>query len=352
MTEQIAVIGAGAWGTALAKVLAENGNDVMIWAHETEVVEGINRDCHNHLFLPKHRLPTSLRATNDPLEALRGRKFVVSAVPSTHLRDVWTTFSSILDQQAIVVSCTKGIEIGTLMLMSQVLDDCLPDHPPGFRTVLSGPSFAHEVAEGKHTWVVVAGTDPRVCKQTQNIFTTPTFHPFYSSAYEFSVEGVEVGGAIKNVMAIATGISDGMEMGRNARAANITRGLYEMMIIGSVFGVDPVTFGGLAGIGDLMLTCTSTLSRNYTVGLALGQGKSSTDILKGMRVVAEGVPTADAVHRLAKKHSIGVPICEMVYRILHEGLSAQVAVERLCMIPLKEELGGLLELKDNSKAKF
>lgn len=345
MTEQIAVMGAGAWGTALAKLLAENGNEVLIWAYEAEVAEGINKEGRNHLFLPAHKLPPSLRATNDPEEALTGRKFVVSVVPSTHLRSVWKGLAPVLDPEAILVSCTKGIEISSLKLMSQVLADCLPAHPARLRTVLSGPSFAHEVADGKHTWVVVAGTDSEICIRTQSLFTTPTFHPFFSSAHNFSVESLEVGGAVKNVMAIATGIADGMELGRNARAANITRGLYEMMIVGSTFGVDPVAFAGLAGIGDLMLTCTSEMSRNYKVGQALGRGQSLSDLLKGMRVVAEGVPTSDAVYRLANKHSINVPICEMVYRILHEGLTSREAVDRLCEIPLKEELGGLLKLR-------
>ncbi|MFA5811632.1 MAG: NAD(P)H-dependent glycerol-3-phosphate dehydrogenase, partial [bacterium] len=204
------------------------------------------------------------------------------------------------------------------------------------------PSFAPEVAANKHTWVVIAGTNGDICRRTQELFTTDTFHPFFSNSHPASVESVEVGGAVKNVIAIAAGIADGMDLGHNARAANITRGLYEMMKIGRAFGiVDPINFSGLSGIGDLALTCTSRLSRNYAAGCELGLGKSIDEIQSGMRMVAEGIPTADAVHRLAQKHSINVPICEAMYRILYEGLSPRKALEDLCTMPLKEELGAL-----------
>ncbi len=338
MAERIAVIGAGSWGTALAKLLAEKGGDVLIWAHEPEVVQGINRDLKNPYFLPEIALPKGLCATDRLQDAVEGSKIVVSAVPSHFVRKVWRELSAALPGDAVVVSCTKGIEVESLKLMSQVLAECLSNHPADNRVVLSGPSFAREVAMGLPTSVVVAGSDAGVAARVQELFRTDTFLTFTGD----DVIGVEVGGAVKNVIAIAAGLSDGLGLGHNTRAAIITRGLYEMIKIGKALGASPITFSGLSGIGDLVLTCTAHLSRNYTLGFEMGRGKRADEIKKGMRMAIEGLPTTEAVHRLAAQHGINVPICDAMYRILFEGLAPRKAAKELCNMPLAVELGALL----------
>ncbi|MFH1829867.1 MAG: NAD(P)H-dependent glycerol-3-phosphate dehydrogenase [Pseudomonadota bacterium] len=339
MTEKIAIIGAGSWGTALAKLLAEKGMDVLIWAYEDEVVKGINASHQNPFYLADITLPPRVRATSDPAMALSERDYVVSVVPSFALRVVWQNHGAYLEKNSILVSCTKGFEENSLKLMSQVLDDCLPDHPINHRAVLSGPSFAKEVAMGLPTSVVIAGKDRNIIKKLQNLFRTDFFLTFTND----DMIGVEVGGAVKNVIAIAAGLSDGLSLGHNTRASIITRGLYEIIKIGNALGASPLTFAGLSGIGDLVLTCTASESRNYTVGFELGKGKSLASITKGMRMVAEGIPTTHAVNELAKKHRINVPICNAMYRILFENLSPRQAVTELCKMELKDELGSILK---------
>lgn len=339
MPHKIAVIGAGSWGTALAKLLAEKGNDVLVWAFEDEVARGINEKGVNPVYLSESALPSNLRATPRLKEALCDRNLIVSAVPSHAMRGVWTKASRYLSGEAVLVSCTKGIEAASFKLMSEVIGECLPNHPKKSLTVLSGPSFAREVMIGLPTSVVIAGTDASVCRLVQNAFRTETFLTFTSE----DVIGVEVGGAVKNVIAIATGLSDGMDLGNNSRAAIITRGLYEMIKIGKALGANPLTFAGLSGIGDLVLTCTADLSRNHTVGKRLGRGENLAKILSGMKMVAEGVSTAKAIHALAKAREINAPICSAMYKILFEGLPPKQAVDELCRMELKEELGSLVK---------
>lgn len=341
MNERIAVIGAGSWGTALAKLLGEGGKDVMMWAYEEEVARGINSQHRNPLYLTETELPKNVVATSDPARALEGRGYVVSAVPSGVLRVIWQNHGAYLDREAILVSCTKGIEEESLKLMSQVLAESLPDHPEKNRAVLSGPSFAKEVARGLPTSVVIAGRDAKTVKKLQELFRTDYFLTFTND----DMIGVEVGGAVKNVIAIAAGVSDGLGLGNNTRAAIITRGLYEMIKIGDALGASPLTFAGLSGIGDLVLTCTAELSRNHTVGFELGRGKAISDITHGMRMVAEGIPTTRAVHELASLKKINVPICDSMYRILFEGLAPKHAVTMLCTMELRNELGSLLKKK-------
>lgn len=339
MCESIAVVGAGSWGTALAKVLGEKGHDVLVWAFEEELSRTINTTHSNPLYLSEVSLPKHIRATSCLQEALRKRPLVVSVVPSKFLRRIWMEASPFLDPEAIVVSCTKGIEIESLKLMTAVLTDCLPRHEASRRMVLSGPSFAKEVAQGLPTSVVIAGTDPILCRKVQEAFRTETFLTFTHD----DIVGVEVGGAVKNVMAIAAGISDGLELGHNSRATIITRGLYEMIKIGMALGAHPLTFAGLSGIGDLVLTCTARLSRNHTVGEALGQGKDLSDILGRMTMVAEGVPTAKAIRQLSLRHGLATPICDAMYRILYEGLPPRQAVAELCALELQDELRAILK---------
>jgi glycerol-3-phosphate dehydrogenase (NAD(P)+) len=339
MNEQIAIIGAGSWGTALAKLLAEKGNDVLIWAFEKAVVEGINEKHANPLYLPEVKLPKNVKATEDVALALQGKRSVLSVVPSKALRIIWTKYGGLLDPESLLLSCTKGIEEESLKLMSDVLSECLPKHPRENRVVLSGPSFAREVAEGLPTSVVIAGARAAVVETFQRLVHSNSFLAFTND----DIVGVEVGGAVKNVIAIATGISDGLGLGHNTRAAIITRGLYEMIKIGNAMGANPLTFAGLSGIGDLVLTCTAELSRNHTLGFHIGKGDSLEGITSKMRMVAEGVPTTRAVHQLAEKKSIKAPICEAMYRILFEGLPPRQAVTELCSMEIRNELGAILK---------
>ena len=339
MGERIAIIGAGSWGTALAKLLGESGNDVMIWAYEKDVAQGINERHQNPLYLAGVTLPENVKATSDPAMALGDRPYVVSVVPSNVLRTIWQNHAAYLMPHALLVSCTKGIEEGSLKLMSQVLGECLPDHPAKNRAVLSGPSFAGEVAAGLPASVVIAGQDREIVKKLQGLFRTDAFLTFTND----DVIGVEVGGAVKNVIAIASGASDGLGLGHNSRAAIITRGLYEMIKIGEALGANLLTFAGLSGIGDLVLTCTAELSRNYTVGREIGLGKSVDEVTRGMRMVAEGIPTTRAVHELAGREKLNIPICDMMFRIIFEGLDPKHAVKELCTMELRSELGSLMK---------
>lgn len=339
MSEKITIVGSGSWGSALAKLLSEKGHNVIMWAHEVHVAQGINA-CHiNPAYLSEIKLPAAIHATTDIEEALSGRSLVVSTVPSRVLRDVWAVAAAYLKSEVFLVSCTKGIEAKSLKLMSQVLAECLPNHPCAHRVVLSGPSFAHEVAKGLPTSVVVAGENVLVCKKVQEVFRTNSFLTFTND----DVVGVEVGGSVKNVIAIATGISDGLKLGHNSRAAIITRGLYEMIKIGKALGANPLTFSGLSGIGDLVLTCTARFSRNHTVGEELGHGRSLKDVLGSMKMVAEGVPTTKATKDITEMYGINAPICSAMFRILYEGLSPQQAVEDLCTRELNDELRAIMK---------
>lgn len=337
MSERIAVIGAGTWGTALARLLANKHEDVILWAYEPEVARSINQDHRNCFFLSEIDLPKNLKATNDIAEALAGRKIVVSVVPTQVLRKVWEKAAPALEKGTVVVSCSKGFEEGTQKLPSEILAECMPEQHADYRVALSGPSFAKEVARDLPTSVTIAGNNADIAKKIQNIFRTERFLPFTHS----DVVGAEVGGAVKNVIAIATGISDGLGFGKNARAALITRGLYEMIKIGKARGADPYTFIGLAGIGDLLLTATDEMSRNYTVGKRMGHGEKIEDIIGGMKMVAEGYRTSVAVNDLLKKHGINAPVCATTYRILHRGMEPREGAAHLCSLKLAEELRAL-----------
>ena len=334
MSPKISIVGAGTWGTALAKIIAEKHEDVVLWAHEPEAVSSINETHRNALFLKDFDLPPHLKATGDFQAALADRDVVFSVVPAQVLRGVWTKAAAYLHPEAILVSCTKGLEEHSGKLASEILAECLPQHPSSRRVYLSGPSFAKEVAQHMPTTVTVAGTDQEVARTVQQLLRTETFITFTHR----DVVGVEVAGAVKNVLAIATGTGDGLGYGKNTRAALITRGLYEMTKIGMAKGAEAYTFMGLAGIGDLVLTATDEQSRNYTVGKRLGRGEKIGDIIANMTMVAEGYKTSAALHSLIKKHHISAPICDTVYRMLHENLDPKIAAHELCSIALTEEL--------------
>lgn len=335
--QRIGVVGAGSWGTAIAKLLAEKGHTVRLWAYEPAVAEQITREHCNQTYLSDIALPATLTATTDLEAVIRLQDLVVLVTPSHVVRQVATRFAPWLSRDTPLVCCSKGIEIDTGALMSEVLAASLPDHPADHRMVLSGPTFAREVAMGQLAAVVIAGTNRRLVTQVQTMFRTPTFLPFI----HHDVAGVEVGGAVKNVLAIATGVVEGMGLGHNTRAALMTRGLYEMIKIGKAYGAEPLTFSGLAGIGDLILTCTGFLSRNRQVGVELGKGRALSEVLAQMQMVAEGVGTAKAVHRIILRHRIFAPICTATYEVLHAGKSPQTALQELTAREPAEEMGAL-----------
>ncbi|ACH37039.1 glycerol-3-phosphate dehydrogenase, NAD(P)-dependent [Citrifermentans bemidjiense Bem] len=333
MAEKIAVIGAGSWGTTLADLLAKKGHEVTLWAYEPELVLEMRDNRENSLFLPGIKLNERLAFTNDLAEAYRGCSMVLCVVPSQLVRRVMTNSLPFLPKEAIIVSASKGIEVDTLATVSEIYQEILPPEQFQVLAALSGPSFAREVALEMPTAVTAAASSEAVARRVQEAFTTDYFRVYRNS----DVVGVELGGAIKNVIAIAAGISDGLGFGSNTRAALITRGLAEMTRLGVAMGAQPSTFAGLAGMGDLVLTCTGDLSRNRSVGIQIGQGRTLSEILGEMRMVAEGVKTTESAYNLAKKLGVEMPIIEQMYQMLYQNKSAREAVLELMTRNLKAE---------------
>jgi glycerol-3-phosphate dehydrogenase (NAD(P)+) len=323
--KRIAVIGAGSWGTTLANLLAEKEEGVLLWIFEEDLYRILVKKRENDFFLPGVRLADSLRFTHSLEEALAGRETVVCAVPSHAVREVFLQARAHLSKGALLISVTKGLEDGTHLTMSRVLQEVIGAGGELQIAALSGPSFAGEVSRRIPTAVAVAGTTPRAAQEAQALF----FRPYFRVYANPDILGVELGGAIKNVMAIAAGASDGMGFGHSSRAALITRGLAEMTRLGVSMGAQRQTFYGLAGMGDLVLTCTGDLSRNRQVGLELGRGKGLREILGGMRMVAEGVRTAKALRELAQKQKVDMPITGEVYEILYREKNPREAVQGL-----------------------
>ncbi len=325
----ISVIGAGSWGTTLASLLAKKGFDVVLWARESEVVDAINSRRENPIYLPNYELPEGLFCTSNIIEATKKARFIVSVVPTQFIRAVFMPICKDLNRDIIIVSASKGIEKGTLKTPSMILSEILDRNV----NVLSGPTFAIEVAQEKPTAVTISGPDVRERLLLQEIFST-----YYFRVYEHDDPiGAEIGGAIKNVIAIASGICDALALGNNARAALITRGLHEMMRLGKKMGAKEITFSGLSGLGDLFLTCTSNLSRNYTVGYRLGKGETINQISASMRSVAEGVETSLSTVELSKKFNIEMPVSMEVYKVIYEGKSPKEAANDLMNRALKPE---------------
>jgi len=322
---KVAVVGAGSWGTALATVLSKKHHDVCLWAFESEVAEQINEGRENISYLPGIELPENLRSTAELATAIEGSEVVLSVSPAQVVGSVMAEAAPHIDDKALIVSASKGIETSTLRRMDEVLSDVLsPAQLDGF-AVLSGPSFAREVASEVPTAVVAASERAEAGLAIQDLFQTDYFRVYTGS----DVIGVELGGALKNVIALGAGVAAGLGCGHNTLAALITRGLAEMSRLGVAMGARPSTFSGLAGIGDLVLTCTGTLSRNRTVGYRLGQGESLEEILGEMSAVAEGVATASAVHDLAAQYRVEMPIAEEVYGIFTLGADPKEALKRL-----------------------
>jgi glycerol-3-phosphate dehydrogenase (NAD(P)+) len=334
---RVAVIGAGAWGTALAIVLGRSGkHSLSLWAFEKEVLESIHATRMNQPFLAGCKVPDSVTASNDLETALGGAEIVVSVMPSHHCRRVFTTMGPHLREDMLFVSATKGIENDSLLRMTEVIAEVVSTSR-GFTPrvgALSGPSFAKEVAKGDPTAITFATTDTDLGATIQREFSDHTFRIYTNP----DVIGVELGGALKNVIAIAAGICEGMGLGHNTAAALITRGLAEISRLAVACGAKPQTLAGLAGMGDLVLTCTGGLSRNRSVGVELGKGRKLPEIIAGMHgMVAEGVLTTNAAVGLAEKMQIEMPITQQMYAILHDGKAPQEAIRELMTRPGKDE---------------
>ncbi|PLY06873.1 MAG: glycerol-3-phosphate dehydrogenase [Desulfuromonas sp.] len=330
---EIAVIGGGSWGTALANHLALNGNRVDLWVYEQELVAAINQRHENELYLKQIPLHENLRASNDLEACVAGKKLVLLVPPSQLMRRVIEPLIGKLDDEVLLVSASKGIENDSLMTMHEVLEETLRPSFRGPMVFLSGPSFAREVAVKGPTAVVAASLDAAAASVVQEVFSSDTFRVYTND----DVMGVELGGSLKNVMAIAAGVTDGLGFGHNARAALITRGLAEMSRIGIAMEGQASTFSGLAGMGDLVLTCTGDLSRNRTVGIELGKGRKLKEILAGMNMVAEGVKTTLSAYQLAQKIGVDAPIIEQMYAILYQDKDPRVAFTDLMARDLKAE---------------
>jgi len=330
---EIAVIGAGSWGTTLANLLARKGLQVDLWVREEEVFGNMTRHRVNETFLPGVYLHERLRPVRGFKDALYGKKVVVIVAPSHVFREVLTGMKPYLAKDVVIVGATKGIENDTLMIMSEVAGEVLgKDYEDGF-SCISGPSFAKEVFAGLPAAVTVASVDRERGRTLQRLFSTESFRVYLSE----DLLGLQLGGALKNVIAIAAGICDGLEFGYNARAGLITRGLAEIARLGVAMGANPLTFSGLGGLGDLVLTCTGDLSRNRSVGVKIGQGKKIEEILGPMKMVAEGVKTCRSANMLGLNRGVDMPITRQVYQVIYERKSPQDAVRDLMARELRNE---------------
>ena len=330
---RIGVIGAGSWGTTLANLLAKKGFTTALWVYEEELIPSIATKKENHLYLPGIELDGNIVPTGSLQEACHNKDIILNVTPSQIVRQVLQQIRDYLSPQAILISASKGIENTTLLTMSEVIREVLSLHDGSRIAVLSGPSFALEVSREIPTAVTIASENQECAQQLQQVFSTPYFRVYTNS----DVVGVELGGSLKNVIALAAGISDGLRFGYNTRAALITRGLAEISRLALKMGASPLTLSGLSGLGDLVLTCTGELSRNRTVGMKLGEGVKLDQILKDMKMVAEGIKTTRSTYDLSRKLNVPMPITEQVYNILYQGKDPKEAVTELMTRDLKVE---------------
>ncbi len=328
----ISVIGAGSWGTTLASLLAEKGYDVTLWAYERDLAEHINKKRVNNIYLPDVIIPENLKATHDIAEAVANSRYILNVVPTQHIRSIFTHAKAYIRDESIIISASKGIENNTLLTPSMIIKEIL-NKPV---SVLSGPSFAKEVIAKMPTAVTLATEDRKTGLLLQEVFNTDYFRVYTHD----DVIGAEIGGALKNVIAIAAGICDGLGLGYNSRAALITRGLSEITRLGISMNAKEITFSGLSGLGDLVLTCTGPLSRNYSVGYKLGQGLTLSEIISQTRSVAEGVTTTLSAYDLSRKYAIDMPITEQVYLTIYKDKPPKEAVRDLMNRTLKSEFYG------------
>ena len=330
---KIGLIGSGSFGTSLGSLLADKGYDVLVWTRSEDQAEGINKEHRNRKHLSNLTLPEKMRASTSLEEVVRDKDMILSAPPSHVLSGILNQIKDIIPENIPIVSATKGIENDSLRLVSDIFEEILPEKFHPNLTFLSGPSFAKEIVQRVPTAVSIASKNQFAAKKVQEIFSFTYFRTYWTS----DVTGVELGGSLKNVIAIASGVCDGLGFGQNARAALITRGLNEITRLGNKMGADPMTFLGLSGLGDLVLTCCGDLSRNRTVGLKLGQRKKLSDILEEMNEVAEGVKTSKSAYQLSKKLNIDMPITEEVYKMLYEDKGPKEVVRDLMGRDLKKE---------------
>jgi glycerol-3-phosphate dehydrogenase (NAD(P)+) len=331
--EEIAVVGAGSYGSCLAMLFGRAGHRVSLWARNADAAAEMDRTRANPGYLPGHRLPDTVSVTSDLQRAIQGKRFIVGVTPSHGIREVLGTAAKWMDPDAIVINASKGLEESTLQTIDRIYTDIFPAQIAARASYLSGPTFANEIAAGLPAAIVLAGRDEATTTAAQEALTTLHFRIYRSD----DVLGVLIGGALKNVIAIGAGVSDGLGFGSNARVALITRGLAEITRIGLALGAHPLTFSGLSGMGDLVLTCSGDASRNRRVGLALGQGKKIADILGEMRQVAEGVKTTKVARELAAKIGVDSPIIDCMYCILYEDVPVRDAITKLLSRPARSE---------------
>ncbi|KKB37962.1 Glycerol-3-phosphate dehydrogenase [Bacillus thermotolerans] len=343
--ERVAVLGAGSWGTALAIVLADNGHEVRLWSHNREQVTELNEQHTNKRYLPDVMLPENIFGYHSLEEALVGVEIVVLAVPTKAVREVLQQVKEVKTDSFMVVHVSKGIEPDTHLRVSEVITDELPEELCRDIVVLSGPSHAEEVSLRQPTTVTAAAENMQAAERVQDLFMNQNFRVYTNE----DVVGVEIGGALKNIIALAAGISDGLEYGDNAKAALITRGLAEIARLGAKMGANPLTFSGLTGIGDLIVTCTSVHSRNWRAGNMLGKGYKLEEVLDNMGMVVEGVRTTRAAYQLSEKYGVKMPITKALYRVLFEGQHPKEAVDELMARVKTHEMEDLVDFtKENN----
>lgn len=327
----ISIIGAGSWGTALSVMLSKKGHTVSIWDKNQELLHELDEERENKRYLPGVIVPQNINVFYDPIECIKGAETIVIGVPSHAVRDVCRTIGSHIQKDQTIVSIAKGIENGTYMRMSEIIEKEIPNINVG---VLSGPSHAEEVSRDIPTTVVASSRKRDTAEYIQDIFMTPKFRVYTNP----DITGVELGGAIKNIIALAAGISDGLGYGDNTKAALMTRGIAEMARLGVAMGADPLTFAGLSGVGDLIVTCTSMHSRNRRAGILIGQGKTVEEALSEVKMVVEGVKTTSAAYELSKKYNVEMPITEKLYEVLFQGKDPHCGVSELMMRERTKEI--------------
>ncbi|WP_409301397.1 NAD(P)H-dependent glycerol-3-phosphate dehydrogenase [Peribacillus sp. SCS-155] len=340
--QTITVLGAGSWGTALAMVLADNGHNVRLWGHKQEQIDEINRTHRNQKYLPDIELPEGIKGFFDLGMALEGVYTVILAVPTKAIRQVIGTIRDVAKNPLTIVHVSKGIEPDSLMRISELIEEEMPKQLLQEVVVLSGPSHAEEVSLRHPTTVTVTARDMDAAEKIQDLFMNQNFRVYTNP----DVIGVEIGGALKNIIALAAGITDGLGYGDNAKAALITRGLAEIARLGTAMGANPLTFSGLTGIGDLIVTCTSVHSRNWRAGNMLGKGQKLEEVLDKMGMVVEGVRTTKAAYQLAKKYEVTMPITEALYGVLFEGQNVKDSVDLLMSRGKTHEMEDLINILD------
>ncbi|MCM3065917.1 MULTISPECIES: NAD(P)H-dependent glycerol-3-phosphate dehydrogenase [Priestia] len=344
--EKIAVLGAGSWGTALGFVLADNGHDVRIWGHRQEIIDGINEMHENKKYLPGVELPMTMRGYTSLEEAILGVETVILAVPTKAIREVLQSLEEVATNPLTIVHVSKGIEPDTLLRISEMIEQEMEPAKLQDVVVLSGPSHAEEVSRRQPTTVTSSSKNMKAAEKVQDLFNNHQYFRVYTNP---DVIGVEIGGALKNIIALAAGITDGLGYGDNAKAALITRGLAEIARLGSVLGANPLTFSGLTGIGDLIVTCTSVHSRNWRAGNMLGKGHKLEEVLDNMGMVVEGVRTTKAAYQLAEKYDVKMPITQALYDVLFNDVSAKAAVDSLMSRTKTHEMEDLANILGERK---